>query len=166
MGFSVACVASSKVEFRYLQQGGVFSGVCSEQQGGVLLSQTVGFSVVCVASSKVEFCYLKQGGVFSGVCSEQQGGVPLSQTVGFFIDECSEQQGGVPLSQTGWGFQWHVSGARYSMRHLLNSKIDFEFIISVIAFTFRIITTTYYRWHQLYHLVEKRSRVKIVYTQC
>ena len=62
LGFSVACVASSKVEFRYLQQGGVFSGVCSEQQGGVLLSQTVGFSVVCVASSKVEFCYLKRWG--------------------------------------------------------------------------------------------------------
>ena len=34
----MACVASSKVEFRCLHQGGVFSGVSSEQQGGVPLS--------------------------------------------------------------------------------------------------------------------------------
>ena len=46
------------MEFRYLQQGGVFSGV----------------------SSEVEFRYLQQGGVYSGMCSEQQGGVPLSPT--------------------------------------------------------------------------------------
>ena len=59
----VGGVASSKVEFRYLQLGGVFSGGgCSKQQGGVKLSPT-GWCFqrvcVCVASSKVEFHYLQ-----------------------------------------------------------------------------------------------------------
>ena len=62
------------MEFRCLQQGGVYSGMCSEQQGGVPLSPTGwGF----------QWC-------------EQQGGVPLSPT-GWGFQWC-ELQGGVPLS--------------------------------------------------------------------
>ena len=78
VGLSAGGVASSKVELRYLQQGGgsAGGGVASSkvefrylQQGGGGVSLGV-----CVASSKVEFCYLQLGGVFSGGgwgCSEQ-----------------------------------------------------------------------------------------------